>query len=176
MENPHGILRKLGASDLWGHRSSSRSVGKFISPRGLVSGGSKMIIWYITIVLWCIILDHIRYITYIYTIIWYYIIWYITYITIVSMGFAKQLLTRGPQGVQVVVFLRVMVHCDGWFAERNQSWDRLIGGLEHFVFPYIGNRWIVTPTDELIFFRVGQPPTSRGQPTAAKPHRTGEYR
>ena len=175
MENPHGILRKLGASDLWGHRSSSRSVGKFISPRGLVSGGSKMIIWYITIVLWCIILDHIRYITYIYYNMILYNMIYNLY-NYSFYGLCKATLTRGPQGVQVVVFLRVMVHCDGWFAERNQSWDRLIGGLEHFVFPYIGNRWIVTPTDELIFFRVGQPPTSRGQPTAAKPHRTGEYR
>ena len=73
------------------------------------------------------------------------------------MGFAKQLLTRGPQGVQVVVFLRVMVHCDGWFAERNPSWDRLIGVWNILFFHILG---IVTPTDELIFFRVGQPPTT----------------
>ena len=35
----------------------------------------------------------------------------------------------------------------------------LVGGLEHDIFPYIGN--VIIPTDELIFFRgVGQPPTS----------------
>ena len=34
----------------------------------------------------------------------------------------------------------------------------LVGVLEHFVFPYIGN--VIIPTDEVIFFRgVGIPPT-----------------
>ena len=43
-----------------------------------------------------------------------------------------------------------------------KNWDYyLVGGLEHLLFFQILG--IITPTDELIFFRgVGQPPTSYG--------------
>jgi len=47
------------------------------------------------------------------------------------------------------------------FGTTQQHMTQLVGGLEHLLFFHILG--IITPTDELIFFRgVGQPPTSYG--------------
>jgi hypothetical protein len=44
---------------------------------------------------------------------------------------------------------KLLVNC--WLLLGFGRWDHVLGGLEHVLFPYIGN--VIIPTDELIFFR-----------------------